>query len=285
MQGLRSVGEAGRRRGRQGLGEVGSVGWGIVGRLSSSGGGARLSPESRRAQLVDVAARLLADDGLDALTVPRVARAAGVARALVYHYFPGRDALLEALWRREAAALLDATALDPDVPVRTNLERALGAYLDHFAASSGALRELYAPGAATPPVVRDLAEANHAVQVARVLAAFDLPATPQRRLAARGWLALVEEVARSGEAGGAGGVGASDGIGGAGATDGTGGAGATDASHGVTRTEALALCCDALEALLGVSLDALGPPEGPASVDEAARPHSPSTPIQVRSHP
>ncbi len=54
----------------------------------------RLSPEARRRQLLDVAARLLTDRGVDGVQMSDLAAAAGVTRPVVYRFFPNRAAVL-----------------------------------------------------------------------------------------------------------------------------------------------------------------------------------------------
>ena len=53
--------------------------------------------ESRRRQLLAVAAHIVETEGYEALRMPRVAELAGCARALVYRYFPRRQDFLIAL--------------------------------------------------------------------------------------------------------------------------------------------------------------------------------------------
>lgn len=75
----------------------------------------RLSPEARREQILDEAARLILDEGLYAVSMERLARDVGISKGLVYNYFPTRDALLTALLSREQAELRDrgmASALE-----------------------------------------------------------------------------------------------------------------------------------------------------------------------------
>jgi AcrR family transcriptional regulator len=62
----------------------------------------RLSPEARRNQLLDIAAAVVADEGTEAMTMERVAEAAGVSKALVYRYFGRQSALLLELYERES---------------------------------------------------------------------------------------------------------------------------------------------------------------------------------------
>lgn len=53
--------------------------------------------EETRERLFEAARALLVDGGLDALTLPRLAKAAGVSVPTVYRHFPTMDALVEAL--------------------------------------------------------------------------------------------------------------------------------------------------------------------------------------------
>ncbi len=61
----------------------------------------RLSPETRRSQILDEAARLVLEEGLTAVSMERLGRETGVSKALVYNYFPSREALMAALLQRE----------------------------------------------------------------------------------------------------------------------------------------------------------------------------------------
>jgi AcrR family transcriptional regulator len=67
----------------------------------------RLTPEARREQILDETGRLILDEGLYAVSMERVARDAGISKALVYNYFPTRDALLTALLSRAQSELRD----------------------------------------------------------------------------------------------------------------------------------------------------------------------------------
>ncbi len=86
--------------------------------------------EARAARILDTAMRLLGTDGVDALTLGRVAREEGLVPAALYRYFPSKDALLAALQRRTVAALharltAHLAALDAEAPRREAPMRAL----------------------------------------------------------------------------------------------------------------------------------------------------------------
>jgi len=60
----------------------------------------RLSPVARRAQLLDCALGVFAEHGLGRANHGRIAAAAAVSVPTVFHYFPSRDALVDAVLTR-----------------------------------------------------------------------------------------------------------------------------------------------------------------------------------------
>ena len=58
------------------------------------------STVSRRDRLVDAALAVFARDGVDGASIKKIGRAAGVAPALIYHYFESKEALLAAVVAR-----------------------------------------------------------------------------------------------------------------------------------------------------------------------------------------
>ena len=55
--------------------------------------------EWRRERLLDAALQVFAEKGTDGASVKDIAEAAGVTQGLLYHYFEGKDALVETLLR------------------------------------------------------------------------------------------------------------------------------------------------------------------------------------------
>jgi TetR/AcrR family transcriptional regulator, fatty acid metabolism regulator protein len=62
-------------------------------------------------QILDAAVRVFAAQGYDASRVGDVAREAGVAYGLVYHYYGSKEAVLEAVFREAWGRLLAAVAV------------------------------------------------------------------------------------------------------------------------------------------------------------------------------
>ena len=78
----------------------------------------RLSREDRQRQLLDVAWRLVREEGSEALTLARLAEQAGVTKPIVYDHFTTRAGLLAALYQdfdARQTALMDA-ALEASEP-------------------------------------------------------------------------------------------------------------------------------------------------------------------------
>src|SRR3954462_4372927 len=67
--------------------------------------------EDKRQQILAAAVRVFAAQGHEATRVGDVAREAGVAYGLVYHYFGAKEAVLEAVFREPWGRLLAAVAL------------------------------------------------------------------------------------------------------------------------------------------------------------------------------
>ncbi|QVM94774.1 TetR/AcrR family transcriptional regulator [Pseudomonas sp. SORT22] len=71
----------------------------------------RLSREDRQQQLLEVAWRLVREEGTEALTLGRLAELAGVTKPVVYDHFGTRSGLLAALYQcydERQAAVMDA---------------------------------------------------------------------------------------------------------------------------------------------------------------------------------
>lgn len=69
----------------------------------------RKAPEARRAEILDAAAGLFADRGVQEVSMAQIAESAGVAKGLPYHYFDSKDELLAALRERYLAEWYEAS--------------------------------------------------------------------------------------------------------------------------------------------------------------------------------
>jgi AcrR family transcriptional regulator len=90
----------------------------------------RLSTDARREQLLVSGARLLAERPYDEVSIEEIARAAGVSKGLLYHYFPTKKEFLIAAIERGQEELAELTAPDPDLPPAEQLGASLDRFLD-----------------------------------------------------------------------------------------------------------------------------------------------------------
>jgi AcrR family transcriptional regulator len=70
--------------------------------------------DDKRKAILDAAVRVFARQGYEASPVGDVAKEAGVAYGLVYHYFGSKEAVLEAVFREQWGRLLAAVAVAED---------------------------------------------------------------------------------------------------------------------------------------------------------------------------
>ncbi len=102
-----------------------------TGALPSHG---RLWANERGQQLIEVATRILGDEGVDGVRIPEVAAAAGVTRPTVYKHFPNRQALLIAILESYGKKLQqrfdDALGDSEKLKLSDALQRVFGAICD-----------------------------------------------------------------------------------------------------------------------------------------------------------
>jgi AcrR family transcriptional regulator len=84
--------------------------------------------------VLDAAEEVMANDGADALTTTRIAEVAGIPVGSVYHYFPDKETIAEALAVRYWSDFEDLVAAVAEADERAPFEDAAGAVLDALAA-------------------------------------------------------------------------------------------------------------------------------------------------------
>jgi AcrR family transcriptional regulator len=85
------------------------------------------------ARVLEAADRLLAEEGVEALTTTRVAAAAGVSVGTLYQYLPDRDAITEALAEGYLARLEDLMTSFADQAAKETWDDPVGLLVDAFA--------------------------------------------------------------------------------------------------------------------------------------------------------
>lgn len=94
----------------------------------------------RLRQVLDAADELLCDEGADSFTTTRIAEAAGVPVGSLYHYFPDKETIAEALAVRYWSDFEDLVAAVAETDERVPLADPAGAVLEALAAGFRARR-------------------------------------------------------------------------------------------------------------------------------------------------
>ncbi|HET8758114.1 MAG TPA: TetR/AcrR family transcriptional regulator [Solirubrobacteraceae bacterium] len=148
----------------------------------------RLQVDERRRQLLDAGADLFTRHAYDELSMAKIARAVGISKALLYHYFPSKQAYFQATLEQAAAELTETIQPDPDLPPVEQLARSLDAYLGWIERNADAYAKLIA-GVGAVPAVRELVERVRTETADRIIAGISPGgAKPPLRAAVRGWM-------------------------------------------------------------------------------------------------
>lgn len=148
----------------------------------------RLDVDERRRQLLELGAGLFTSNRYEDLSMSRIAADAGISKALLYHYFPSKQAFFEETLSAWAEQLRERTEPDPELPPIEQLQSSLEAFLALVEENAAAYRNLM-DSATGVPEIRDLIDEVRQRTAARILAALYPGGPPAKaRTAVSGWL-------------------------------------------------------------------------------------------------
>jgi AcrR family transcriptional regulator len=153
----------------------------------------RLDVDERRRQLLELGADLFTRFSYDELSMSRIAREAGISKALLYHYFPSKEAYFVATLEEKAAELQRRTEPDPSLPPFEQLSGSLDAYLAWVEENAGSFDKMIRSSGAVPEVraLLDRVRADTVKRISEGLAPDGEP-SPVLRTAVRGWLGFLD---------------------------------------------------------------------------------------------
>jgi AcrR family transcriptional regulator len=157
----------------------------------------RLSPDERRAQLLDLGVRLFSTRSLSEVSIDRLAETAGISRGLLYHYFGGLAGFQEAVVRRAADDLVARTAPPDEGDVLERLLVSVRAYVEFVDESYEGYLSLVTGAKSGNEALRRIYDEARSALTDRIFTADTdhlLDDGPAARLLVRGWAALVEEM-------------------------------------------------------------------------------------------
>lgn len=152
----------------------------------------RLSTEDRRAQLLEVGAKVFGGRPFDDVSMEHVAEHADVSPGLLYHYFGTKREFAAAVVESQSERFLQMTRPDPALPVAQQLLGALDAYLRYVEANEYGYRALHSPAMMADENIERLSRQGMRQQEARIAAALGYTdAVPaELSLAIHGWIAF-----------------------------------------------------------------------------------------------
>ena len=155
----------------------------------------RLQVEERRRQLLELGADLFAQHSYAELSMARIAREAGISKALLYHYFPSKQDYFVATLQQGAQEIARRTEPDPNLPPFEALAGSLEAFLGWIEENETAYRKLM-ESVGSVPEVQTLIDGIRDATSARILEGLGAgdPPPPKLRAAARSWLWLMDGV-------------------------------------------------------------------------------------------
>jgi AcrR family transcriptional regulator len=160
----------------------------------------RLDNDARRAQLLALGMQIFAEQTYDEVSIDDLARAAGISKGLLYHYFPTKRDLYLAGLHQTAAELLAETdvAERADLPPIERIRQGVDAYLSFVSERARAYVALMRGGIGSDPEVLRIIEALREAIVDRLFTGPGSPLagterrTPLARAALRGWIGFAE---------------------------------------------------------------------------------------------
>jgi AcrR family transcriptional regulator len=161
----------------------------------------RLTSDERREHLLHVGVELLGRHGTVDISIEEIARAAGVSKGLLYHYFPTKNDFFVAVLARSQAEMDQAAVREPGLSALERFDRGLDGFLRFVDShAEGYLAVVNARG--REPRVQQLVEERRQRRVDELVALAavleDVPRaivrTPLLVAALEGWIGFTEGV-------------------------------------------------------------------------------------------
>ncbi len=154
----------------------------------------RLRLDERRRQLLELGIELFSGRSYDEIPIGEIARAAGISKGLLYHYFPSKRVFYVAAVRYAAEQMLhtiESASINGGAGV-DGLRSGLDAFIAYVEEHAVAYRTLIKSGAADPDVAEIVEDARQRFML-QITTGAGLAQTPAALLIAlAGWIGFVE---------------------------------------------------------------------------------------------
>ena len=155
----------------------------------------RLAASQRRDQLVRLGRELTRTLPIDRLPLDQVAKAAGISKALLFHYFPTKRAFQVAVVQASADELLRRVDVDRSLAPLERLRAGIEAFID-FIEEQPQTYVAIVRGAGSDDALLEVFESTRQGVVDLIIEGVGISRddeTPALRIAVRGWVAMIEE--------------------------------------------------------------------------------------------
>jgi AcrR family transcriptional regulator len=161
-----------------------------------------MKTDERREQLLRTGVDLLGQRSYDEVSIDEIARAAGVSKGLLYHYFPTKKDFVLAVLSEATEELTAITAPDPSLDPLAQLDASLDAFLGYVEDHAAAYTTIFRTRGGGDPAIRAALEDGREQRVRAVLEGVGAwgsnPAAARRspalEAAVRGWIFFIEGV-------------------------------------------------------------------------------------------
>lgn len=157
----------------------------------------RMSPQERRDQLISLGLQMVSERPLEQVTIDAIAAAAGVSRALLFHYFESKQDFHVAIARAQSQEMLDCTRPDESLgdPLSV-LAGSMSAFVEYVSTNRAAYMAFIRGSASADPAMREVFDHTRSAMADRVLEhapALGVALTPLVEMTVHGWIAFVEQ--------------------------------------------------------------------------------------------
>jgi AcrR family transcriptional regulator len=162
----------------------------------------RMKTDDRREQLLRTGVELLGERSYDEVSIDEIARAAGVSKGLLYHYFPTKKDFVVAVLHEASEELTALTAPDPTLDPLAQLDASLDAFLAYVEEHAAAYATIFRTRGGGDPEIQEALERGRRQRVASVVAAIGgwssepsaVADSAALQAAVGGWIFFVEGV-------------------------------------------------------------------------------------------
>jgi AcrR family transcriptional regulator len=153
----------------------------------------RLQVDERRRQLIDAGSALFAKHSFEEISMRQIAEAAGVSKALLYHYFPNKIELFKAAVQEHAGELQRITEPSAQGTPIDQLSESLDGYLAWIERNAATWSKLVQSATALPEA-REVVQGFRTATLQKIIVRLTGKRTPPPalRTTLQGWLGYID---------------------------------------------------------------------------------------------